>query len=69
MRLTHGWHWLCRLAVHCTIILYALHQLATENHLPIGPSLKDKTMFVVLITAVALVARGFDWVRTTALSR
>ena len=23
-------------------------------------------MFVVLITAVALVARGFDWVRATA---
>jgi hypothetical protein len=34
-----------------------------------APSLKDKSMFVVLITAVALVARGFDWVRETALSR
>jgi hypothetical protein len=33
------------------------------------PRPKDKSMFVVLITVVALVARGFDWVRETALSR
>ena len=43
--------------------------MAAEISLPYAGSLKDKTMFVVLITAVALVARGFDWVRATALSR
>ena len=40
--------------------------MTAETSLPYAASLKDKTMFVVLITAVALVARGFDWVRATA---
>jgi hypothetical protein len=40
-----------------------------ENHLLSATSMKDTTMFVVLITVVALVSRGFDWVRETALSR
>jgi hypothetical protein len=57
------------LALHCSIILYALHQMAMENHLLSATSMKDTTMFVVLITVVALVSRGFDWVRETALSR
>ena len=57
------------LAVRCNIILYALHQMAAETSLTHAASLKDKTMFVILITAIALVARGFDWVRESALSR
>lgn len=75
MRLMHGCWFTFEL--YCNATWVYMHRINREDaldHLSATPFIllflfRGETMFVILIPALVLVSRGFDWVREAAFSR